>query len=299
MAHRGQGQRQDAGSAHFSDCLNALDVQLEALAKRLKTDGSELPERDLKNWKERLFQIAGNGATLRNSMSVTKSVIQTELERVGNLDKTDENAENSALSIAKRIKGQVTVASKLFDASNAPITKRLTEILVDAHDEDADLVMEDDGDEGAQYICPFTATKMEDPYTKYALKLPFISVYNENSFSTFLILLLSPLAVANVYIECRKEVWMPCSRKVRLPTVRSLAVGRPGPEATLFRITTSSTRWIDTIAFRMRLLQQGRPPKLSPPWIWMTQATTTTDTPNFKIDVSKVCRSRHWVLWFS
>jgi hypothetical protein len=155
----------ESGSGIFGQSMTVLESQLEVLAKRLRSDCTELQPELVESWKKRCFELSKGVATLREEMNAAKSAIKDETDR----QQPNENAEvNNSNAVLERINQKITQSSKSFNPNGAPVVKKIQGILrLGQSDEEEDVLVEENEDQEQKYKCPYTTLKMEDPYTKY------------------------------------------------------------------------------------------------------------------------------------
>lgn len=174
------------GQTSIESLLTSCNNQIETLAQRVQRDCAQydVPPATMKRWKDKLMQFSKESASLGNAQKVTKTLIESELDRIKNKrprqdagsssstasSSRSSSAENTdgdgytAANIAEEINSKIESSLNNFDASAAPIVKKIREKFADV-DDDEDIVLVNEELNEATFTCPITAMKIVDPMT--------------------------------------------------------------------------------------------------------------------------------------
>ena len=224
--------RRLSGAADQLELLSSAEVQLEALARRIKENEVGQSEENTVKWKVSLRKLAEDIAMAQRHAMLSKQVMEQYFSQ-----QDVESFEDSNLNMSE-IRGRIKEILAMEDVQSAAIVQKVSEVFDGSSRLDDEIeAMETEPNEN-DFICPITYTRMENPMKKYAsfMAATLLSLIRIRLVRTATIAVRKRDSI--VYVETAHS-------SVSLLDVMPSGRRLPSP-----LITHSNARWIDFSASR-------------------------------------------------
>ena len=157
--------RRLSGAADQLELLSSAEVQLEALALRIKENEAGHPEESCAKWKVSLRKIAEDIALAQRHALISKQVVEQYFNQ-----QDMESFEDSKINLSE-IKEKIKRTLAMEDVHSSAIVQKVSEVFDGSSRVDDEVeAMETEPNE-SDFNCPITCTRMENPMKKYAFRI--------------------------------------------------------------------------------------------------------------------------------